>query len=421
MNTSFWLFILILYKGNCYVIDIKPVERNFNSSTTRSIDDLRILGKKKVPSVLMYIGNPPQGIILGITVENNKSWVMVKKGKNFIFDDTQSNSFEKDIKFYTFVYEDKYYIGELSYDYVKIDKNVNIEGKEKFQFLKYDLYDEHQLNLNEIKGEIGLNIKAKEDNDFDPSHRPNEQESLSSSLFIDYLKLTSQIKTSRIGITFDDNGGSLYIDEELNMKKHCNINNKNTLSCELNLVKFGNNITYSQSESTVEFDMKNSYILAPGNVGTMLLVAIAIHIKKYFCIDHELYGYYYITCKGDKLSEIYGLYPSVDFHLMADRVINVLSIPTKDLFVCDTVNNECVFQIIGNVYYLEQKWIFGTVIYNSNVIQIDYDNNKIFFSSKNELNIQMNKNRTTILITINSISLFLLIGIALTIYSKKTI
>ena len=151
MNTSFWLFILILYKGNCYVIDIKPVERNFNSSTTRSIDDLRILGKKKVPSVLMYIGNAPQGIIVGITVENNKSWVMVKKGKNFIFDDTQSNSFEKDIKFYTFVYEDKYYIGELSYDYVKIDKNVNIEGKEKFQFLKYDLYDEHQLNLNEIK------------------------------------------------------------------------------------------------------------------------------------------------------------------------------------------------------------------------------------------------------------------------------
>ena len=369
----------------------------------------------------MYIGNPPQGIIVGITVENNKSWVMVKKGKNFIFDDTQSNSFEKDIKFYTFVYEDKYYIGELSYDYVKIDKNVNIEGKEKFQFLKYDLYDEHQLNLNEIKGEIGLNIKAKEDNDFDPSHRPNEQESLSSSLFIAYLKLTSQIKTSRIGITFDDNGGSLYIDEELNMKKHCNINNKNTLSCELNLVKFGNNITYSQSESTVEFDMKNSYILAPGNVGTMLLVAIAINIKKYFCIDHELYGYYYITCKGDKLSEIYKLYPSVDFHLMADRVINVLSIPTKDLFVCDKVNNECVFQIIGNVYYLEQKWIFGTVIYNSNVIQIDYDNNKIFFSSKNELNIQMNKNRTTILITINSISLFLLIGIALTIYSKKTI
>ena len=65
--------------------------------------------------------------------------------------------------------------------------------------------------------------------------------------------------------------------------------------------------------------------------------------------------------------------------------------------------------------------MFGTVIYNSNVIQIDYDNNKIFFSSKNELNIQMNKNRTTILITINSISLFLLIGIALTIYSKKTI
>ena len=123
-------------------------------------------------------------------------------------------------------------------------KNVNIEGKEKFQFLKYDLYDEHQLNLNEIKGEIGLNIKAKEDNDFDPSHRPNEQESFSSSLFIDYLKLTSQIKTSRIGITFDDNGGSLYIDEELNMKKHCNINNKNTLSCELNLVKFGNNITF---------------------------------------------------------------------------------------------------------------------------------------------------------------------------------
>ena len=41
MNTSFWLFILILYKGNCYVIDIKPVERNFNSSPTRSIDDLR--------------------------------------------------------------------------------------------------------------------------------------------------------------------------------------------------------------------------------------------------------------------------------------------------------------------------------------------------------------------------------------------
>ena len=420
MNTSFWLFILILYKENCYVIDVKPVERISNSSIIRSIDDLRILGKKKVPSFLMYIGNPPQEIIVGITVENNKSWFMVKKGQKYIFDESKSNSFEKDIKFYTFVYEDKYYIGELSYDYVKIDKNVNIEGRKKFQFLKYDLFDENQFNINEIKGEIGLNIKAKEDKDFDPSHKPNEQDSLSNSLFIDYLKFTSQIKKSRIGLTFDDNGGSLYLDEELNMKKHCNFNNKNTLSCELHLVNFGNNITYSQSESSVEFDMKDSHILAPGNVGTMLLVAIAINLKKYFCTDNELYGFYYITCKGDKLSEIYRLYPSIDFHLMGDSVKYALSIPTKDLFVCDTVNNVCVFQIIGNVYYLEQKWIFGTVIYNSNVIQIDYDNNKIYFASKSELNSQSN-NKESILITIYTVCLLLLIGIALTIYSRTKI
>lgn len=414
MSTSVCIFIIYLFKLNCYVIDIKPVARITNSSILSAVDDLKILGKKKVPSILVYIGSPPQSVIVGLTLQNNKSWVMVKKGEKYIFDETKSNSFDKDIKFYTFVYEDRYYIGELCYDYFKVEKNSHIKENKKFQFLKYDLFEEHIFNSNEIKGEIGLNIKTSDDNDIDLLHQPNQRYSISNNLFIDYLKSTNQIKNSKIAITFTDEKGTLYIDENLNLSKFCNINKENILSCELEKINFGTNITYSQSDSIVEFDMMNSYILAPGNVATVLLVSIAMNFKKYFCTDNELYGYYYIICKGDKLNDIYIEFPSIDFNLIGDKTNYILSIPTKDLFVCDEINNECVFQIIGNVYYLEQKWILGTVIYNSNIIEIDYDNNKIYFASLKDLNILNSK---SLGIIIHLISLVLLIGILLSIYT----
>ena len=46
-----------------------------------------------------------------------------------------------------------------------------------------------------------------------------------------------------------------------------------------------------------------------------------------------------------------------------------------------------IFKVIADNYESENNWKFGNVIFNSNVLEIDYDNKKIFFDDIESFNI----------------------------------
>ena len=65
---------------------------------------------------------------------------------------------------------------------------------------------------------------------------------------------------------------------------------------------------------------------------------------------------------------------------------NSFKIPLRDLFSMNE-KGEMIFKVIADNYESENNWKFGNVIFNSNVLEIDYDNKKIFFDDIESFNI----------------------------------
>lgn len=386
MNYYLKAYILytLLYSSNLLQIPLVPCEQSPGSNFFRIIDSMKKFDNGKIPCIKLYFGIPPQEIILGITFSNDFTWLIDKPNGKYCYNFQKSNSIESLHLFNNIYYDDQNLTGELSYDYFGLSEKIN--SSSKFLFLRYNsLHISENVEFSGIGGELSFFYSPNMTKSKEAINLSNfEPESI---LFLNYLKKNNQIRKSKIGITYNNNGGYAYIDEDLKLNKFCNMKPDVDISCKLKTVNFGN-ISISPNNTKVLFDLKKDYILIPGREPSIFLIQIDHILRQFNCKDSEYFGEYYILCNKEDINQIVNKVNHISFCFEHEQGQTELQIPTRDLFRCSS-DNRCLFMIISNIYLYDSVWSFGSSVLNSNIFEFDYESRKIYFGpvkSNNSLN-----------------------------------
>ena len=384
-NLFFFFPFLILHFTNQITVPIHSYSQSVIPYYISENPSLSFLSKEPIPGVSLYLGNPPQKMEFGLTTRSSFSWVASSKIEDQLlfkglYNEDKSTSYTAKNVSHIFEFQDKIFFGELSEDYINIKSNVNIGRKKdsKFLFLLFTKKNQFtKLENSTIDGEISFNpfISPKGD------CRVSDKEYKDSS-FINILKSSHQIKNKKIAMTYSNKGGMMYIDENLKFKNFCHFNSDNRLSCKLTFLDMGEGNSISLRENaTFFFDMNNHFILAPKEDGRKILTIYRVLMGD--CSINEKNGKMFLICDKENIEQLEKTMKYLQFTF--DNK-NSFKIPLRDLFSMNE-KGEMIFKVIADNYESENNWKFGNVIFNSNVLEIDYDNKKIFFDDIESFNI----------------------------------
>lgn len=101
------------------------------------------------------------------------------------------------------------------------------------------------------------------------------------------------------------------------------------------------------------------------------------------CNINENNGKMFLVCDKENIEQLEKTMKYIQFTF--DNK-NYFKIPLRDLFSMNE-KGEMIFKVIADNYESDNNWKFGNVIFNSNVLEIDYDNKKIFFDDIDSFNI----------------------------------
>lgn len=381
MKSFFFFPFLLLHFINAITVPIHSYSQSVIPYYISENPSLHFLSKEPIPGVSLYLGNPPQKMEFGLTTRSSFSWVASSKIEDqFLFkglyNEDKSSSYKAKNISHIFEFQDKIFFGELSEDYINLKSNVNIGRKKENKFLFLLFTKKNQFTKMEnstIDGEISFNpfLSPKGDNEY------------KDSSFINILKSSHQIKNKKIAMTYSQKGGVMYIDENLKFKNFCLFNSDNRLSCKLTFLDLGEGNSISLRENaTFFFDMNNNFILAPKEDGRKILTIYRVLMGD--CNINEKNGKMFLVCEKENIAQLIKTMKFIQFTF--DNK-NFFKIPLNDLFSMNE-KGEMIFKVIADNYESENNWKFGNVIFNSNVLEIDYDNKKIFFDDIESFNIE---------------------------------
>ena len=378
----FFPFFFLLDIINCLQLPINSYSRSSIPYYISSHRSLSFLGKEPIPGISLYLGNPPQKMDFALTTRNSVSWVVSNKIEDNI--GNKSIWLEKGNESSLLKFQEKILLSNLAYDLISLNNsNNNNEKNQKFWFLFFQKENQcSQLKNSNIDGEISLNP-------YEGSNKTSEHD----SSFINILKLSNQIQNKNLAITYSsENGGVLFIDEDFHFNNYCILQSNELLSCNLVNVDLGSGNTFFLREnSTLFFDMANNFILAPRNDGKKLINIYRALLGK--CEVNEKSGKLILICDKSVFDNMENALKYINFYFDNNRSFKI---PIKDLF-SENDDKKLVFKIFADMYAVDNTWIFGNIIFRSNVLQIDYDHHQISFEDidtfkyKNKLILEKSK------------------------------